>query len=314
MAVSQATKLRWFDRGAAAFERTFPGVIAARFGNVGPLYVCPICETGFSRSTVSAGLLTVDHVPPKSFGGRELLLVCKKCNNDAGTLLDAHARRKENVHEVMGGRPVNGLKVRVEHQGRRVNARLSASTAGWKLDVPAHANNPSTVADFQAAGPPKDSVITVDFAGDRFAELGARLSWFRSGFLALFAAFGYRFSYDPTMKIVKQQLLCPDRRLIYSFTIDVPQSLPWGAWRILTLPEPKCTGVLFGSYVVVFPNSGDTTFYQRLEEHIRANPGKPAPFVTAQSFELAGYEPTFGYEDTAPPEPGSVQGDIEFGS
>jgi hypothetical protein len=64
-------------------------------------------------------VLTAEHVPPQSFGGRELLLTCKKCNNDAGTLLDAHARHKEDLAEVTIRPPRKPLKVRVEHQGRK---------------------------------------------------------------------------------------------------------------------------------------------------------------------------------------------------
>ncbi len=56
------------------------------------------------------------------------------------------------------------------------------------------------------------------------------------------------------------------------------------------------TGVMFARYVVLFPPSGDTTFYERLERQILANPGKPAPSVTAQSFVLDGHEPRFGYD------------------
>jgi hypothetical protein len=158
-------------------------------------------------------VLTAEHVPPQSFGGRELLLTCKKCNNDAGTLLDAHARHKEDLAEVMIRPPSKSLKVRVEHRGRKLNARLVASETGWELTVVQRANDPKAVTVFQAGGPPKaGEPINVDFVGNRFAELGAKMSWFRSGFLALFSAFGYRFSFDPALAIVKRQILSPESR------------------------------------------------------------------------------------------------------
>ena len=48
VAVSLSTKLRWFPRGAAAFERTFPGLIASTLGKeFGAAYVCPICDRAF---------------------------------------------------------------------------------------------------------------------------------------------------------------------------------------------------------------------------------------------------------------------------
>jgi len=95
---------------------------------------------------------------------------------------------------------------------------------------------------------------------------------------------------------VKRQLRSPDSRLIYSHTIEIPQALPWSAWRILQIPDPRCTGVLFGRYVIVFPQPGDVTFYERLETHIRSREGRTPVTVTAASFELAGREPLFGFD------------------
>jgi hypothetical protein len=67
----------------------------------------------------------------------------------------------------------------------------------------------------------------VEFVGNRFRELGAKISWLRSGYLALFAAAGYKFAFDPAVEIVKHQIANPAGRLIYSFTIEIPEPLPW---------------------------------------------------------------------------------------
>ena len=49
VSVSRKTKVRWFNRGAAAFERTFPGFNASSLGaEVGPVYVCPLCDQAFT--------------------------------------------------------------------------------------------------------------------------------------------------------------------------------------------------------------------------------------------------------------------------
>jgi hypothetical protein len=298
VSVSQATKLRWFRRGAAAFERTFPGVLASKLGgDFGPAYVCPICDRAFPEEAVAAGVLTAEHVPPESFGGRELLLTCRKCNNDAGTLLDAHARRKEDLADVMTRPPSKPLKVTVERQGRKLNAHLIASETGWELKVVKRANDPKVVAAFQASGPPKaGESLNVDFVGSRFAELGAKMSWFRSGFLALFATHGYRFSFDPALAVVKRQIRSPESRLIYCFTNEVPQSLPWSDWKMLDIAEPRCTGVVFGRYVMLYPHRGDLRFYERLEADIRSQEQRPSSSVTSQLFELVDREPLFGYD------------------
>lgn len=295
VSVNLATKLRWFRRGAAAFELTFPGSESG----FGPADVCPICDRAFSEAAVHTGVLTAEHVPPESFGGRELLLTCKKCNNEAGTLFDAHARRKEDLAELTLRPPRKPLRVRIQHQGRTLNARLSASDTTWELKVIERANDPKAVIAFQASGPPKaGEAISIDFVGSRFVELGAKMSWLRSGFLALFATFGYRFSSDPALSIVKRQLLSHESSLIYSFTIEIPQTLDWLDWRILEIREPRCTGVVFGRYVMVYPHPGDMHFYERLEVQVRSRERQLPPVTTAQSFGLVDREPRFGYDIT----------------
>jgi hypothetical protein len=191
------------------------------------------------------------------------------------------------------------LKVRVEHRGHRVHATLVRSSSEWSLNIVNRNNDPAVLTAFRSAGPPmQGSDVNVEFVGDRFAELGAKLSWLRSGFLALFAAFGYGFSFNPALQIVKRQLRAPDTSLIYCFTIVSPEQShrPCSQWRIVEISEPRCTGVLFGRYVVVFPQAGDVRFYERLETDIRSRERKTPVTITAQSFELFGGEPLFGYE------------------
>lgn len=295
MALSRTTKLRWFDRGAAAFERTFPGVIASEFGaGAPPLYVCPLCDRTFPREAIDVGLLTAEHVPPVSFGGQELLLTCQRCNNGAGSDVDAHARRKENVLEALSGEVDRAFTVRVRREEQSVNARLITSNKTWTLKVDQHHNRPGAAESFIGSGLAVDTPIHLQFDGDRFAELGAKMSWFRSGFLALFSVYGYRFSFDPALSIVKRQMTTPDTRLIYSFTFEGSRTLLWSERRILDIPEPKCNGVQFGRYVVFYPNPGDLTFYERLEAQIISKRLNPSTSLTAQSYEWPT-EPSFGY-------------------
>ena len=65
------------------------------------------------------------------------------------------------------------------------------------------------------------------------------MSWLWSRFLALFAPVGYRFSFDPALRIVRRQLQSPDSRLIYSSTIDISRNLGWSEGRILEMPTSR---------------------------------------------------------------------------
>src|SRR5262245_33016886 len=80
----QQIKERWFDAGAAAFERVFPGARARRFPDIDNPYICPLCERPFPRSAIEDGTLTFEDAPPKSYGGKPVALSCKGCNNSLG--------------------------------------------------------------------------------------------------------------------------------------------------------------------------------------------------------------------------------------
>lgn len=293
---NRARKYRWFDRGAEALAQQYPQV-RAQLPNAA--YVCPLCDVPFERPAVDSGELTEEHVPPSSFGGRALVLSCARCNNAAGTKLDAHARRKENVAEILAGTFSGTTRVAFEQEGRRVNSVLAVSESTWNVRGMEHRNAPAVVEALRSRGLSAGTSIGIDLIGERFSEFGARLSWYRSGFLALFAVHGYRFTLDPAMRVVKDQLRSRER-LIHSFTVDVAPNrsrLAWSDWRIVEIPHPRCTGVLFRQYLTLFPHPGDTGFYGRLEAALRAQPGSRLSFSGA-GFYLAGRDPTFGLDPT----------------
>src|SRR5262245_31174488 len=69
----------WFRRGAHALDQHAPK-------HRGTGYGCPLCL----RIYPSPSAFTVEDVPPKSVGGRPLLLTCYDCNSKAGHTIDWH--------------------------------------------------------------------------------------------------------------------------------------------------------------------------------------------------------------------------------
>lgn len=194
MAIHQRKKRDWFDRGAAAYA----SVRAEQHAE--PIYPCPICLTPFAVDALVDGRLSSEHVPPESVGGHELVLTCKRCNNSAGTKLDADAAVKELVRSAMAGTREHRERVRAAIGDLRVNAEVHLSGGRYSLVVPRHVNKPGTAAALKAAVQ-LGSSMTVEYR--RFSELGAKISWFRPGYLALSAVAGYAFALDPAMEIVR---------------------------------------------------------------------------------------------------------------
>ena len=277
-------KREWFDLGAAAFARVCPGMFDQA------TYPCPICLTPFPVEALADKRLSAEHVPPKSVGGRELLLTCTVCNNSAGTKLDADAKTKEDVRIAMAGMLGRPHRIKAMIGGLRVNGELHTSGGQYSLQIPPRINKPGTneaLRNVVRAG----AQLTVQH--ESFSELGAKISWLRSGYLALFAVAGYKLSLDPAMQIVRKQILeCDERRMI-TFTSEAQQDIPLTERRILRVLAPQWHlgwAVQFGRYFVQFPSPGDVSFYDRM-----AACGLE-PVVQHTTYQNLGWptEPSFG--------------------
>jgi hypothetical protein len=220
---SKTKKLQWFELGAKAIEQDFPGTFGV------PTYPCPICLTPFTVEAVVDKRLSSEHVPPESVGGEELLLTCTKCNNTAGTLLDADAKIKEDVHLAMAGNAGRPHRVKVMVGDLTVNGTLHAVGGRNSLEIPAKINKPGT-SEMLKKRAKAGAQLTLQL--EPFSELGARISWLRSGYLALVAFYGFRIAYDPAMEIVRKQITQCDERKMLTFTSDVQLEFPPNTWRI----------------------------------------------------------------------------------
>lgn len=276
-------KRRWFDLGAESFARVRPGLYE------NPTYPCPICLTPFTIEALAQKQLSTEHVPPESLGGRELLLTCRSCNNSSGTKLDAHAKIKEEVQLALAGTLEHTHRVRAMFGDVVLNAELHTSGGKYSLQVPTKINKPGTTDTLQRVAQ-MGAQLTVEHA--RYADLGAKISWFRSGYLALFAVTGYELALNPAFEIVRKQILECDERKMITFTSELQQDIPLTVKRILRVLAPEWHrgwSVEFGRYFVHFPALGDTSFYDRMA--VRAfDP------ITEYTYQYLGWpgEPTFG--------------------
>jgi 5-methylcytosine-specific restriction endonuclease McrA len=259
----------FFDLGAAFFTKVFPDLAAARSERV---YACPLCLgfNLFEESAVEDGSLTLEHVPPKSFGGRELVLTCSTCNNDQGSALDAHARTMERHLASKSGRGSHRLKAFVILEGRRLNGDLIVENGDIKFTARREINEPKSFSRLMSTPPPMGALMTL--TAEPYSELGARISWLRSAYLAFFALRGYRFAFDPALDIVRRQIANFETALAPRWTIDLESPSDWAVPIIVEVVEPSwrsCWGLACGRYVTMLPKEGDLDFYQRLSDPTR---------------------------------------------
>ncbi len=103
-------------------------------------YVCPVCLRGFEDHNS----LTLEHVPPKSIGGKVLCLTCRECNNQAGHGVDAAVHGEATLHSflVPGNDPVRAT---LAADGATVRVEVERDDAGTQIQVVGNASNPASV-------------------------------------------------------------------------------------------------------------------------------------------------------------------------
>lgn len=309
-------RLRWFDRGAAAFAQVFPDALAHLGPNAPRHYVCPECAEPdaagqnyrvqlFPRTAVQRRELTAEHVPPEAFNGRELVLTCKSCNHRAGFQLEAHARKCENPRDVLQGVATKPARVRLTADSHKVSANLKVEEGMLVLNLPPlsrKANDPKEWPAFREAliqdtaeRPP----ITIEFSNDTYSPRRANVTWLRHAYLALFAVAGYRYIFQPGLGTVRKQIKEPDVDHIPVFLAEVAGEHPWSERRIIRVREPErlqSWAVQIGRYVAFLPKPGDISFYVRLAEdgrivNQRQFKGDVFEWPTEPSFGLEAIEP-----------------------
>jgi len=294
MSVSEATRLSWFDRGAAALAALLPNALVTPIGDAdvegrplrefGPVYLCPLCLRLFNRDAITNRVLTAEHVPPRSFHGRELVLTCASCNHSSGYGPDAAARREQNPVDLLtrGLRTPHPIRLTLHTSQTRsgridppeISVRLDKHEAGYRMfgadgvDPPAQRQAFWAEMERLVREADQDFEFTLNFHKDRYDEQLARVSWLRSAYLIAFAKFGYRCTLQPSWRQVRRQVQDPASPIIAGFR----KLRPAGARdekRLVFIERPewaRSIGVQFGHNFVFLPRPGDLDFYQRFEQ------------------------------------------------
>lgn len=199
-----------FERGAAALGHD--------------IYICPLCMREFTRQAVDKRVLTWEHVPPESVGGKKIILTCKPCNSRGGSALDSAVHQRDQHDQffeavVLGTREFEDL-LKLEMFGENLNVRLLIQEGERKIEIAPGLNDPAVVQRLLEArgrleqeGAWKDTefkLTTIQGFKQRRAQLGD----LRIAYLAAFAMFGYRYIRLPELAVVRDQLRHPEQDLL----------------------------------------------------------------------------------------------------
>lgn len=193
---------RWFLAGAQVLAELAPGLPE------GEWYGCPLCQTFFTIDELDTKILTKEHVPPRSVGGREMVLTCRPCNNRAGATFDAHMERAEAFRRFGSDEPLRHLDITLTVAGIPNRGSMYFGPGGILMFGNPKQNHPDDIAKFTEsfgdlvnAGHP----MQVTFR-DTFHQRTALLGFVRAAYLAAFAVLGYAYIFRPVFEPIRAAL------------------------------------------------------------------------------------------------------------
>jgi hypothetical protein len=271
-------RLRWFDAGAAALDN----VLGDR--SPGPhIYLCPLCTVAYDRDSIEDGSLTDEDVPPKSVGGQPLVLTCKLCNSRHGHSIDAHQTRLLEAQRL--GKRIPGVTFPLNLTGP--DGFINRGEASWTDEGHLQHRGIEAMNDWRDREGTMKRFREVMEGGDigfsspwSISIRRAKLSIYRSAYLAAFAQYGYALILRESFEPLRRALDNPDDEQ-YSVPIaEVPDSKVDGrlVFELLVPSEfAGCIGVFVSGHVAIIPwITQPPDFY---EAHHRGLAGGSATFT-----------------------------------
>jgi hypothetical protein len=278
---------RWFVEGAAALGRTLTtmGLLDHPLP-IGQFYACPCCLTAYGRDALDRDVFTVDHVPPKAVGGRKLVLTCRACNSLAGSAFDAHAARREAQFDLFTGRgPGRAVRVDVAVGDTIIGGDIHRAGDSFIM-VWAPTPKANSPMDVEEATRTMDGWAAAATGGRirfRFSETllpaRAQLSWVRAGYLAAFAALGWRYAFLRLLNPLRAQLADPSADLLPPLAMVDPQA-PRDCRQLIVVKQPdelRSLAVRMGRHTVFLPGLEQLQSFETLSAALARFSQLPAP-------------------------------------
>lgn len=239
-------------------------------------YCCPICG-----EVKKLEELTLEHAPPSSMGGKEIILTCYKCNNTAGSKIDAQVANQQNQLRLIKGFAERSFsqneRLRLQVEDVKLNVELSESESdddSGKLNfkILGDINNPEHIKQMreharEAANAGKEYKFNIQTVGRyNFHKPLSDIGHLKTAFLICTAALGYAFAASANFSDIRQQIQSSSQQ-IAKFYVEVnPKESASNC--ILELEQKGIIIVSFSGVIVVLPHpmQNIAVFESSLEE------------------------------------------------
>lgn len=244
------------------------------------LYSCPICGKEYPEESANNGELTLEDVPPRSMGGRGLLLTCKNCNSQAGHKIDFYFKNQQVLqgfaqtltgNNAPGSEKTSGI---ILINDERFPVNIQQKDEYTEIKIIEKANNPSKVdklKNYLVSLSTNNNWDGAEFKIDKTVKLDSRLlkiAYLKSGFLLVTAMLGYTYAFDKRLSIVREQISNPEKDLLgTSFWIVSSKDQPFPRRCMILISNPLPLFLItFDNSAVILPSlSSPTDLYEILK-------------------------------------------------
>jgi hypothetical protein len=183
--------------------------------------LCPVCFRLFQRCDLNKPqTLTLDHVPPATFGGKdsEGVLLCGACNHFFGSRVDAQLKNTLDAIGLTSGIPGAETDARLFVDGILgidVTIKLAAQDA-FQIMIDQKRVNPKRMVELNEK---LDSMKIKDYFSGSIRIRGGKerptkIGFLRIAYLLLFKLFGYGAILFPSYNPIRLQILNPDDEVL----------------------------------------------------------------------------------------------------
>ena len=181
--------------------------------------ICPLCLNKFSNIEE----FSLEHVPPDSQGGKDILITCKKCNSEAGRTIDSDLYRQD-MSENLYSKIRKSNKIQISIFDVDINSSIMKNK-GNKFDLRVAPRN-NCLSNFGKF----ENIIKNSDLNQRplkckfkiknkydYNPFRASVSYLKSAYLIAFTQFGYRYIFREQIETVREQILNYETRIIDKF-------------------------------------------------------------------------------------------------
>lgn len=211
--------------------------------------VCPICMRLFNRNglrQIYDNSLTIEHIIPQNLGGNKTILLCRRCNNDAGGKVDNSYKEYQNAISVLQKEEGASLDVSVVI-GHSLRTRglltYDKEKDGYHMEGIIDKYSFQRLQSIYSI----NNKIGMGFKFKAPTLHKAHVNLLKIAYLLAFHKLGYAYILPDVMNLVRNQIKNPSVQVIENLSIITPfvQNYSPGLYVVV---EPK----EFTSLLVVF--------------------------------------------------------------